>query len=240
MLAGTSKLKYSCPDGLSEKNHLFHKISYFPESFRTLGDKCSKLCPTLFFGRSIEKATYVSRGSLWRKAKFFKCFKKRCFSYNCLRIVIGEVCTFGKKTIVLVLKTLFYVSRGTFSEKIFVSKSFFFLKIHGIWEKNFRIFVMLFPARLTSFHPTFAEEGFRGKISQKKFLSLFPDWEQKIDYRKDIKMNVKTLFYVSGGNFWGKTLFSKLYDILFHVFRAKNCKIWKKNPQNCKNSILHV
>ena len=170
MLAGTLKLNYSCPDELSEKNHLFHKISYFHESFRTLGEKCSKLCPTLFFGRAIEKATYVSRGSLWRKAKFFKCFKKRCFFNNCLWIIIGEVCTFGKKTIVLVLITLFYVSRGTFPEKIFVSKSFFFLKIRGFWEKNFRIFVKLFPARLTSFHPTFAEEGFRGKFSRKKYF----------------------------------------------------------------------
>ena len=63
-LAGILEFNYSCPDELSEKNHLFHKISYFHESFRTLGEKCSKLCPTLFFGRAIEKATYVSRGSL--------------------------------------------------------------------------------------------------------------------------------------------------------------------------------
>ena len=78
-LAGTLKLNYSCPDELSEKNHLFHKISYIHESFRTLGEKCSKLCSSLFFGIAIEKATYVSRGSLWRKTKGFKCFKEMCF-----------------------------------------------------------------------------------------------------------------------------------------------------------------
>ena len=78
-LAGILEFNYSCPDELSEKNHLFHKISYFHESFRSLGEKCSKLCPTLFFGRAIKKATYVSRGSLWRKTKGFKCFKERCF-----------------------------------------------------------------------------------------------------------------------------------------------------------------
>ena len=63
-LAGVLEFNYSCPDELSEKNHLFHNISYFHESFRTLGEKSSKLCPTLFFGSAIEKATYVSRGSL--------------------------------------------------------------------------------------------------------------------------------------------------------------------------------
>ena len=77
-LAGILEFNYSCPDELSEKKHLFHKISYFHESFRTLGEKCSKLCATLF-GRAIEKATSVSRGTLWRKTKCFKCFRERCF-----------------------------------------------------------------------------------------------------------------------------------------------------------------
>ena len=77
-LAGILEFNYSRPDEFSEKKHLFHKISYFHESFRTLGEKCSKLCATLF-GRAIEKATFVSRGSLWRKTKGFKCFKERCF-----------------------------------------------------------------------------------------------------------------------------------------------------------------
>ena len=77
-LAGILEFNYSCLDELSQKNHLFHKIYYFHESFRTRGEKCSKICPTLF-GRAIEKATYMSRGTLWRKTKCFKCFKERCF-----------------------------------------------------------------------------------------------------------------------------------------------------------------
>ena len=77
-LAGILEFKYSCPDELSQKNHLFHRISYFHESFRTLGENCSNFCPTLF-GRAIEKATFVSRGTLWRKTKCFKCFRERCF-----------------------------------------------------------------------------------------------------------------------------------------------------------------
>ena len=123
-LAGILEFNYSCPDELSEKKHLFHKNSYFHESFRTLGEKFSKLCATLF-GRAIEKATFVSKGTLWRKTKCFKCFRERCFlrmfmDYDRKRLHF-------RKKIVLVLKTLFYVFRGTFLEKIFVSKNSSFL-----------------------------------------------------------------------------------------------------------------
>ena len=65
----------------------------------------------------------------------------------------------------------------------------------------------LFPVRLSSFHSTFAEEGFRENFLEKSFFSMFPDLEPKIDYWKDIRMNVKTLFYVSGGIFLGETFF---------------------------------
>ena len=53
------EFNYSCSDELSEKNHLFHKLSYLHESFRTLGDKCSKRCP-IFFGRAVEKKQPMS------------------------------------------------------------------------------------------------------------------------------------------------------------------------------------
>ena len=155
--------------------------------------------------------------------------------------MIGSVCIFEKKNKCLSFKnSVLCVQRNVLGEN-FCIKKLFFLKTHGFWEKNFRIFVKMFPAKLTSFHPTFAEEGFSGKISRKKiFLSLFPDLEQKIDYWRNIRMYVKTLFYVSGGIFWGKTLFSKFYDIFFMYFERRIVKIGKKIPQNCKNSILHV
>ena len=56
--------------------------------------------------------------------------------YNCLRITIANVCTFEKKLIVLVLQTLLYMSRGTFSEKIFVSKSSFFVRCYRALREN--------------------------------------------------------------------------------------------------------
>ena len=65
----------------------------------------------------------------------------------------------------------------------------------------------MFPARLSPFRSTSAEEFFREKFLEKSFFSLFPDLEQKIDYWKNIKMNVKTLFYVSGGVFQEKYSF---------------------------------
>ena len=110
-LAGILEFNYLCPDELSEKKHLFHKISYFHESFRTLGEKCSKLCATLF-GRANEKATSVSRGTLWRKTKCFKCFRERCFLW--MFTDYDRKSLHFRKKIVLVLKTLFYVFRGTF------------------------------------------------------------------------------------------------------------------------------
>ena len=113
-LAGILDFNYLCPEEFSAEKLLFHKISYFHEFFRTLGKQYSKLCPTLF-GRAIKKTTCVSGGTLWRKTK---CFSERCF-YNCFRTLIGKVCTFEKK-FRLGVKTLFYVSRGTFLEKSFV------------------------------------------------------------------------------------------------------------------------
>ena len=91
-LAGILEFNYSYPEEISAKKLLFHKISYFHESFGTQGKQSSKFCPTLF-GRAIEKTTSVSGGSLWRKTK---CFSERCF-YNCFRTLIGKVCTLEKK-----------------------------------------------------------------------------------------------------------------------------------------------
>ena len=86
-----------------------------------------------------------------------------------------------KKLIVLVLKTLLYVFRGMFSEKIFVSKSSFFCKmLPGIEGKYFGLLGKLFPARLSSFRSTFAEGGFREKFFEKKlFFHCFQTWSKK-------------------------------------------------------------
>ena len=143
--------------------------------------------------------------------KLFQMFQRKVF----FKIVYGlwseKIALSKKKIIVLVLKTLYYVSRGTFSEKTFVWKSSFFCKIlPGIKGKYFGLLGKLFPARLSSFRPTFAGEAFMENFSRKKFFfTLFPDKEQKIDHWKDIRMIVKTLFYVSGGIFLGKTFFLK-------------------------------
>ena len=124
-LAGILKLNYSCPDEFSEKNHLFHKISYFHESFRTLGEKCSKLCPTLFFGRAIEKATYVSRGSLWRKAKFFKCSKRRCFFIIVYGLWSEKFALSEKNNCLDSKKSILCVQRNVLGEKFCTKKLFF-------------------------------------------------------------------------------------------------------------------
>ena len=181
-LAGILEFNYSCPDELSEKNHLFHKISYFHESFRTLGEKCSKLSPNLFFGRAIEKATYVSRGSLWRKTKGFKSFKERCF----FLIVYGlwsEKFAFLEKNNSLGSKnSILCVQRNVLGENqnFCIKKHFFFYKIlSGIEAKYFGLLGKLFPARLSSFRSTSAEEGFREKFLEKSFFHCFQTWSKK-------------------------------------------------------------
>ena len=187
-LAGILEFNYSCPDELSEKNHFFPRFSYFHESFRTLGEKCSKLCPTLFFGRAIEKDTYLSRGTLWRKTKCFKCFRERCFFI----IVYGwwsEKFAFSEKNNSLGSKnSILCVQRNVLgkNQNLCIKKLFFFCKIlSGIEAKYFGLLGKLFPATLSSFRSSSAEEGFREKFLEKGvFFSLFPDLEQKIDYWK--------------------------------------------------------
>ena len=217
-LAGILEFNYSCPDELSEKNHLFHKISYFHESFRTLGEKCSKLCPTLFFGRAIEKATYVSRGSLWRKTKGFKCFKEECFFIKVYGLWSEKFALSEKKNSLGSKNSILSVQRNVLGENqnLCMEKLFFFCKIlSGNEAKYFGLLGKLFPAGLSSFRSTSAEEGFREKFLEKSSFSLFPDLEQRIDYWKDIKMNVETLFYVSGGVFIRQNI---LFKVIWYIF----------------------
>ena len=132
------------------------------------------------------------------------------------------------------------IQRNVLGENFCIEK-LFFSKISRILREKFSNFCEVVSGKVDIIPSYFCRGRFQGKkFSKKVFFSLFPDLEQKIDFLRNSRMFVKTLFYVSGGIFWGKTLFSKLYDIFFHVFRAKNCEIWEKIPQNCKNSILHV
>ena len=131
---------------------------------------------------------------------------------------------------------------GTFSEKNFVAKSSLFVKkITSLWEKNFLTFGEVVSGKVVTIPFYFCRGSFRENFLKKEvFFSLFPDLEQELDYWKNIRLKVKTLFYVSGRLFLGKTYFLKLFGIFFLVFRAKKCHFWKEFPQNCKNSIQHV
>ena len=230
-LAGILEFNYSCPDELSEKIHLFHKISYFHESFRTLGEKCSKLCATLF-GRAIEKATFVSRGTLWRKTKCFKCFRERCFLKNTYGLWSEKFAPSGKNNSLGSKNSILCVQGNvTFSEKnkIFVSKSSFsFVKsdralrqnISDFWESCLRqdchLSVLLLPGKVS------------GKsFSKKVFLHCFQTWSKKSTIERTSGWMWKLYSTCPVEFSLGKTFFLKVFDIFFHVFRAKNCKVWK-------------
>ena len=111
-----------------------------------------------------KKATFVSRGNLWRKTK---CWEEGVF-HKCLGIMIGKVCTFEKKL------SWFWKLYSTCSEerscrKLLYQKTLLFRKKLSVFERKiFGLLPKLFPARLSSFHSTSAEEGFREKFLEKK------------------------------------------------------------------------
>ena len=104
---------------------------------RIFSDTGRKMFKTLsyFLRQGHRKSNLCVQRYIVTKNKMFQMFQRMVFFYNCLRIMIGEV-HFRKKIILLVLKTLFYVSRGTFSEQTFVSKSSFFVKTYRALREN--------------------------------------------------------------------------------------------------------
>ena len=88
------------------------------------------------------------------------------------------------------------------SRRKFVYQKAFFSKNSRILREKFSNFFEVVSGKVDIITSYFCRGRFHGKNFSKKVFSLFPDLEQKIDYWKDIKMNVKTLFYVSSGAFY--------------------------------------
>ena len=141
MLAGILEFNYSCPDELSEKNHLFHKISCFHESFRTLGEKCSKLCPT-FFGRAIKKGNLCVQKYFVTKKKMFQMFQRKVF----FLIVYGlwsEKFALSKENNCLGSKnSILRVQRNVFGENFWIKKLFLFVKNDRTLREKFSVFCL--------------------------------------------------------------------------------------------------
>ena len=114
-LAGFLESNYSCPEDFSAKKLLFHRNSYFHfwdtgrTIFKTLsyfvrrGHRKSNLCVRRYF---------VTKNKMFQRGVFF---------INVFGLW-SEKFALSREIIVLVLKPQFYVSWGTFSENIFVSK----------------------------------------------------------------------------------------------------------------------
>ena len=121
------------------------------------------------------------------------------------------------------------------SRRKFLYQKAFFSKISRILRKKFSNFCEVVSGKVVVIPFYFCRGRFQGKYCPKSFFSLFPDLEQKIDYWKNIKMNVKTLFYESGGVLFRKNvLFKVIWCIFFYVFRAKDCKFWKNSRRILK------
>ena len=157
------------------------------------------------------------------KQIFSNVSRKRCFFI----IVYGlwsEKFALSEKNNCLGIKNSVLCIQRNVLGKTFLYQKDFFSKISRILREKFSNFCEVVSSKVVVIPFYFCWGRFQGKYSQKSFFSLFPDLEQKIDYWKNIKMNVKTLFYESGGVFLGKTFFLKLFDLFFLVFPAKNCK----------------
>ena len=147
------------------------------------------------------------------------------FFYKCFRTLIRKVFTF-KKIIVLVLKPLFYVSWGTFSEKIFVSKiSFFCIILSDLERKIFGLSTKLFSGRLSLFHSTFAEEGFREKNLEKKFFHCFQSWSKNWLLKKH-QVECKNFYLRVRKFFLSKNI---PFKVIWYFFSGISSESFEKN-----------
>ena len=173
-----SEFNYSCPDELSEKKLLFHKISYFHESFRTLGEKFSELCPTLF-GRAIKKGNLCVQRYIVTKNKMFQMFQRMVFFI----IVYGlwsERFALSKKNNSLGSKnSILCVQRNVLGGN-FCIKSSFFVKIYRTLREKFPVSCLsCFWQGFFVIQFYFCRGRYQGKISRKKvFFHCFQTWSK--------------------------------------------------------------
>ena len=155
------------------------------------------------------------------KNKMFQMFQIKVFFYNRLRITIRKVCAVEKNICLGSKNSTLCVQRNVLGENLCIKKLFFCKMLPGNEGKYFGFWGSCFRQGCHHSAPLLLRNVLGKNFSKKSLFSLFPDLEQKIDYWKDIRMNIKTLFYVSAGYFLGKTFFLKLFDISLLVFWAK-------------------
>ena len=180
----------------------------FPLS-RIFSDTGRKMFKTLsyFLRQGHRKSNLCVQRYIVTKNKMFQMFQRMVFFYNCLRIMIERFALSKKNNSLGSKNSILCVQRNVLGANFCIKKLFFCKNLSGIEGKYFWFLGKLFPARLSSFQSTFAEEDFREIFLEKSFFHCFQNWSKKIDYWKSIKMNVKTLFYVSVGFFLGTTFF---------------------------------
>ena len=150
-----------------------------------------------------------------------KVFQRKVLFYKCFRILIRNVCTF-KKIVVLVPKTLLYVSWGTLSEKFLYQKiSFFWKNLSDFERKVFGLLAKLFPARLSSFHSTFAEEGFRENFLGKKVFFNASRLEAKNCLLKRNQIEREIFILRVRRNFLRKNI---LFKVIWYIFSGISSK----------------
>ena len=148
------------------------------------------------------------------KSKIFQMFQKKGVFFIIVYGLWSEKFALSEKNNCLGFKnSVLCIQRNVLGES-FCIKKHFFLKFHGFWEKNFRIFVKLFPARLSSFHSTFAGGGFRENILQKVFFHCFQTWSKKSTIERTSRWMWK-LYSTSPVDFLRKNV---LFKVIWYIF----------------------
>ena len=166
--------------------------------FSDTGRKFFKIS-SYFVRLGLRKSTLSVQRYFVTKNKMFQLFPRKVYFFNSFRILIGKICTFEKKNCLVSKNSVLRVQGNVLGENFCIKKLFlckilsdFERKFFGIWRSWFRQgchhSILLLPRNVS-------EKIF----SKKKVFLLFPNLDQDTDFRKNIRMIMKNLFYVSGG-----------------------------------------
>ena len=203
-----------CEKTFVSQNFLLSWI--FWDTWRTIFKNCRTLP-----GRAIEKATYVSGGTLWRKTK---CLRERCFFINVFGLW-SEKFSLSKKNCLGSKTSILRVLRNVLGENFCIKNLFFCIILSELERKIFGLSTKLFSGRLSSFHSTFAEEGFREKNLEKKFFHCFQSWSKNWLLKKH-QVECKNFYLRVRKFFLSKNI---PFKVIWYFFSGISSESFEKN-----------
>ena len=115
------------------------------------------------WAKNFQKFVLLCSAVPWRNLVFF---------YNCFPSLIGKVCTFEIINCLGCINSVLRVVRKVLGKKFCSKNSIFVKNLPAFERKIFWLLAKLFPAMLSTFHSTFAEEGFRENFLEKEVFFI--------------------------------------------------------------------